>query len=59
MSEPREPLKEGGLKRQPQKPAGGEGLTHTGGGERRGDGVDEDEAGGMIGEGDTPPDDDL
>ena len=54
MSEPSDPRKEGGLKQPPQtSPAPGQGLTKTGGGETRGDGADDSDQQGMIGEGET------
>ena len=55
MSEPREPLKEGGLKKPQEKPAPDHtpGLSKTGGGENRGDGLDEDARSGMLGEGES------
>ena len=56
MSEPRQPLQEGGLKRQPDRQPADHGLSKTGGGENRGDGVPEDEQGGMIGEADEDRD---
>ena len=62
MSEPMQPApqKDGGLKQSPQTtPAPDQGLNKVGGGETRGDGVDDSEAGGMIGEGGTPADDGL
>ena len=51
MSEPRKPLNEGG-QGQPASPPSSEdqGLSKMGGGESRGDGLDDDVRSGMIGE---------
>jgi hypothetical protein len=51
MSEPRKPLNEGGQD-QPASPSPPEdhGLSKMGGGESRGDGLDDDVRGGMIGD---------
>lgn len=51
MSEPREPLKDGGQGQPASTPQPEDhGLSKMGGGESRGDGLDDDVRGGMIGE---------
>lgn len=53
MSEPREPLKEGGLEKPQDRPVPDHesGLSKMGGGEGRGDALDDDARSGMLGEG--------
>lgn len=54
MSEPREPRKDGGQTPPPQTPPDPDrGLSKMGGGESRGDGLDDDARSGMLGEGES------